>query len=461
MSSSSSGIISDEDLQYYDECDSDGHLNDESLVFQMEKKYLDDSHDLDFIDMFGMSPCHLAVKQCLELVVLNRTNISCIGDEERFASMVKSVAELDLAWNNIKTWKFIDILLQNMSLLKVLNISYNPLHKVLDNRLEKSFTLNVLILNGINLPLDTLKILLSYFPNLNELHLSDNNFDSLDVDVNYDDIFSSRISIFHLNYCHIKTWSTVLKIMCHFQNVKSFYLSGNDFETINLECNESGLRTEDVLKSLHSFCCTNGKINAWKSIDNLSILPSLANLKFTHHPVLKRHTLTERNFLLIPRITSLTSLNGSTLDSDLRITAERFLIRYYKNKPVEERPEVYFKLIKKHGKLNDLALVDLSPKITANVTLMCEENEYNAKIHINLNRTVHSLMRYSEKVTGISINKMRIFHFNVAVQELGPSELRFPNQQLKLLKIEDGDKFIVQSKLFTSPKKEIKPSRVK
>lgn len=453
MSSSSSGIISDEDLQYYDECDSDNHLNDESLVFQMEKKYLDNNHDLDFIDMFGMSPCHLAVKQCLELVVLNRTNISCIGDEEKFASMVKNVTELDLAWNNIKNWKFIDIILQNMSLLKILNISYNPLQKILDNILSKSFTLHILILNGVNLPLETLKNLLSYFPNLNELHLSDNNFDSLDVNIDYNDIFSTRISIFHLNYCHIKTWSTVLKIMCHFQNVQSFYLSGNDFETINLECTESGLKTENVLKSLQSFCCTNGKINSWKSIDNLSILPSLANLKFTHHPILKQHTLTERNFLLIPRIISLTSLNGSTIDIDQRITAERFLIRYYKNKPVEERPDVYFKLIKKHGKLNDLALVDLSPKIAANVFLICEENDYHSNIHINLNKTVHALMRYSEKVTGISINKMRVFHFNVAVEELGPLELRFPNQELKLLKIEDGDKFIVQSKLSTSPKK--------
>uniref|UniRef100_A0A0N4ZBV7 Tubulin-specific chaperone cofactor E-like protein n=1 Tax=Parastrongyloides trichosuri TaxID=131310 RepID=A0A0N4ZBV7_PARTI len=461
MSSSSSGIISDEDLQYYDECDSDTYLNDESLVYQMEKKYLDNNHDLDFIDMFGMSPCHLAVKQCLELVVLNRTNISCIGDEERFASMVKNVAELDLAWNNIKKWKFLDTALQHMNLLKVLNISYNPLRRALDSELPKSFTLNILILNGVNLPLKTLEVLLTYFPNLNELHLSDNNFDSLDVNGNFDKIFSSKISIFHLNYCHIKSWSTVLKIMCHFINVKCLYLSGNDFETIDLECNESGLKTSNVLKSLHSFCCTNGKINSWQSVDNLSTLSLLANLKFTHHPILKRHNLTERNLLLIPRITSLTSFNGSTLDSEHRITAERFLIRYYKNKPIEERPDVYYKLTKKHGKLNDLALVDLSPKVTAKVILICEENDYHANIHINLNKTVHALMKYAEKVTGIGINKMRLFHFNVAVEELGPLELRFPNQELKLLKIEDEDKFIVQSKLSTSPKKEIRCMKIK
>uniref|UniRef100_A0AC35U6E5 UDENN domain-containing protein n=1 Tax=Rhabditophanes sp. KR3021 TaxID=114890 RepID=A0AC35U6E5_9BILA len=134
-SSSSGGLTSDEDIHYSDESDCD-NSNDESFVFQMEKKYLDNEEALEFIEMFGISPCHLAVKHCLELVILNRTNISCIGNEERFASMVKNVCDLDLGWNNIHEWKFLLVALQHLPLLQCLNITSSRLKPSPDHLLD-------------------------------------------------------------------------------------------------------------------------------------------------------------------------------------------------------------------------------------------------------------------------------------------------------------------------------------
>ncbi|CAK5019110.1 unnamed protein product [Meloidogyne enterolobii] len=42
---------------------------------------------------------------------------------------------------------------------------------------------------------------------------------------------------------------------------------------------------------------------------------------------------------------------------------------------------------------------------------------------------------------------MRIFYVDKQISALGPEELRFPNQELKLLHIEDDDEFFIQSKL--------------
>lgn len=54
------------------------------------------------------------------------------------------------------------------------------------------------------------------------------------------------------------------------------------------------------------------------------------------------------------------------------------------------------------------------------------------------------LMKYAEKITGIPTQRMRVFYSDVTVSGCGPAELRFPNQILQTLHIEDGDEFFIQ-----------------
>lgn len=48
----------------------------------------------------------------------------------------------------------------------------------------------------------------------------------------------------------------------------------------------------------------------------------------------------------------------------------------------------------------------------------------------------------------IPVLRMRLFYIDCAVTSYGPTELRFPNQQLQLLHVDDGDEFFIQVKIF-------------
>lgn len=71
----------------------------------------------------------MANERGLELLVLDRKNITNVGDVERFASFVQNVSELDLAWNQISSWSTVSTLLRTMPSLKMLNLSHNPIDK--------------------------------------------------------------------------------------------------------------------------------------------------------------------------------------------------------------------------------------------------------------------------------------------------------------------------------------------
>lgn len=62
-------------------------------------------------------------------MVLDRKNISNIGDVDRFALFVQNVSELDLSWNKIDSWSTVITLLETMPSLKMLNLSHNPIGK--------------------------------------------------------------------------------------------------------------------------------------------------------------------------------------------------------------------------------------------------------------------------------------------------------------------------------------------
>lgn len=106
-----------------------------------------------------------------------------------------------------------------------------------------------------------------------------------------------------------------------------------------------------------------------------------------------------------------------------------------------DKPLIYTDLVAKHGNLEQLVKVDLTPRRYAKVTLYCEETNYSSTARIRLSEPVMKLMKYAEKLTGIPTKRMRIFYCDVT---FGPEELRFPNQILQTLHIEDGDKFFIQ-----------------
>jgi hypothetical protein len=141
----------------------------------------------------------------------------------------------------------------------------------------------------------------------------------------------------------------------------------------------------------------------------------------------------------------LVQLNGSNISAFQREESERFFIRFYQT--ADKKPLIYENLVEKHGNLEQLVKVDLTPRRVAKVMMRCEETNYLAPAKIRLNCTVLGLMKYAAKLTGIPSTHMRLFYFDGTVSGCGPMELRFPNQILSSLHIEDGDEFFIQSKI--------------
>uniref|UniRef100_A0A914C5B1 Tubulin-specific chaperone cofactor E-like protein n=1 Tax=Acrobeloides nanus TaxID=290746 RepID=A0A914C5B1_9BILA len=423
-------------------------IEDNSLLYHLEKKYLCEPEIEPCINIFGISPCQLANEGGLEFLVLNHMGISTIGDISKLSTLVRHVVELDLAWNDIFSWAVTETIFYCLPSLKRLNLSHNPLaDTIVDGfSLRGSATnLRALSLNGVNLSLSTIQKFVSKLPSLDELHLSENDFSSIE-DVSDTTPISTSVSILHLNAAGIQKWSTFLYFLRRFPNLVRLFAAENELETIEEKCPATGVQNHEVASCLRFLSLNNCQISDWRSIENLAHFTSLEELRVMHVPLFNEYSEEERYHLIVGRLRSIKLLNGSSISNFQREESERFFIRYYLNHT--EKPRAYPELVGVHGQLEQLVKVDLTPRKHADVILECKETNYRVKIRIKLNKTVLELMKFAEQATGISLPRMRLLYFDPSLSEFGPTELRFPNQVLRTLHIEDGDEFYVQSKLL-------------
>lgn len=70
-------------------------------------------------------------------------------------------------------------------------------------------------------------------------------------------------------------------------------------------------------------------IDNWASIESLSEVSSLRDLRLQHIPLLNNYSSNERNHLIIGRMPLLETLNGSKITVKEREESERFFLRYH------------------------------------------------------------------------------------------------------------------------------------
>ncbi|WKY16728.1 hypothetical protein Q1695_001388 [Nippostrongylus brasiliensis] len=416
-----------------------------SLVYKLEQKYLDDDdaymdQDLVLTNFTGSTPCKMASKRALELVVLNNANISHLGDVEQVTALMQQVAEADLAWNQIR-WDCVVAVLKHLPRLRTLNLSFNPLDDELSLELPHAPLLRTLILNGTNLALKSLSLILKNTPSLQELHISDNKLDlaaSSGTETEEDTSpLSESVKTIHINRCRIDDWGSIVRLMHRFPSRKTVFLCENPIKMVRHHSSHN-----DALGTLESLNLAKTEISDWDSIDNLDRLPSLTDLRILAIPLLEALNEEERTHLVIGRVRNLRVLNGSIITPEQREQSERYFIRYYQDR--DDKPHHYKRLIEKHGHVERLAKVDLTPKSTAHVQVLCEETNYQAKLRINLNKSVGQLMKSLEKHCGIPYPRLRMF---LTRNEDGSmEEFRYPGMSLHSYKIEDDDVLNLQSR---------------
>nr|XP_016929002.1 tubulin-specific chaperone cofactor E-like protein [Drosophila suzukii] len=396
------------------------------------------------------------------LLVLNDCDIDSAGDFESIREKCQRVRELDLAQNKLSDWSEVFSILEHMPRIEFLNLSKNQLASPIST-LPTAPTINLksLVLNGTYLDWACVDTLLKHLPVLQELHLSLNNYRQVLIDAEEaeqrlqqketPEETERRITKAHpaLKTLHftgnpVEHWQEICRLGRLFPNLEALVLADCPIRTLQAE--ESG-ETHKYFPSLRLLNLSSAQLDSWTAIDQLAKFGQLRNLRVKHWPLWESLECTEheRRQLLIARLPNVEMLNGGgKITNDERVDSERAFVRYYMDKPEDERPERYEELQQIHGKLDPLVNVSLKPD--KRVKVLFTYNDVSDSRFVDIYLTVNDLKVKLEKLVSLAPNKMRLYYLDQDYKEFGPEEMRFPNKQLYSYNIQSGDEIIIDAK---------------
>lgn len=216
--------------------------------------------------------------------------------------------------------------------------------------------------------------ILSRMPNLEELHLSLNNYERIDLDPNQEFRHASLKRLYLCNNPKLTDWQELNKLLIAFPSLESLSIA---------DCNISQI-PENLAESREwrKICGLNingWPIKEWPVIERLNELPSLIDLRCRNLEILSN--ISEPRDHLIARLPNLRRLNGSEIEE--RDQAEKAFLRFFVTNSHLERPRRFHELIQVHG-LVDAQVdvdVDLSPPSQANVRVIYLNRNYYRENH--------------------------------------------------------------------------------
>ncbi|KAL7306454.1 hypothetical protein TKK_0001869 [Trichogramma kaykai] len=436
------------------------------------------------------------------LLVLQDCDIECAGaDDEKLRNKCRNVEELDLAQNKLSKWDEVFGILRHMPKIKFVNLSFNSLPEALEVKDGKYDALRNLVLNGTRVSWSTVQGLVRLLRNLEELHLSLNDYKTVDLGYEKPENCNPVLKKLHFTGNPVEYWREIAKLGYAFPGLESLVLAECPIRSLNIEESESakenaenedtenrnhiverngGMQVENgcsgnrnfsndeddmtecesdgsKLKSSHDpfrnlrFLNVNGTLLAnWDDIERIARFPALKSLRIQGCPLFespREYTEHERRQLLIARLPNVETLNGGgVISSQEREDAERAFIRHYMDKPEAERPNRYAELVAIHGKLDPLVNVDLTPE--KRVKVKFTYGDLDEVRSVDVYRTVFELKTKLESMVKIPANRMRLFYIDQELRsQYGPEEMLYPNKQLYRYNIRNGDEIIIDSKL--------------
>ncbi|KAI6177343.1 hypothetical protein M3Y97_00896600 [Aphelenchoides bicaudatus] len=435
-----------------DEPDIPPLLTISSALEELEFKYTMPLDDIEpCIKFLSSSPPKGECVKRLQQIILSHQNISELGDLNQLTEMLQNATIIDLSHNNLNDWAIIGNLLDATPSLKQLNLSFNPLDSRIDiNLIPKNNRLECLMLNGVNLTLQTLATLLHSLPRLKLLQICCSPLESPDKENCGELLKFDQLTDLYMEDCSLDNWTACMQFAQKFPYLRKLYLSENGFNEIFEECNQTGLKIQEAMKNLNTLSLNTCAIEDWKSIEALGSLTTLQHLHLRDLPLFEKYEDFEtRDKLTIPRIPSLQTLNGSIITKDYRGSCERFFIRFYQSR--EDKPQkLYDQLVGIHGNLEQLVSIDLTPQKYIRTRMRCEELDLNLIIRLRVNITIRAFINAVVKATKIPLNLIRVVHVTPQYPARSPTELRPSNQFLHTLRIEPNDEFRVFSKTVPS-----------
>ncbi|KAK7099859.1 uncharacterized protein [Littorina saxatilis] len=292
-------------------------------------------------------------------------------------------------------------------------------------------TVNQLVLNDTGIAWKGIACLLRLFPNIEELHLSLNNYTSVDLPPDF--VHPSLARLF-FNGNPVNDWSHVRSLGLAFPNMKQLFLADTDISSLEDDVEHLA----QAFPSLEMLSLNKSLLEGWEEVEQLRLFPTLTDVRVLGIPFLEEQGSSARRKQVVARLPNITKLNGSGVTEEEREDAERAFLRLYMDS--EDKPERYFELEKVYGKLDPLANVSLS-KYNVDV-VMGERREH---LEINVEQTVRDLKKSLADFAGLPTAKFVVYYRDVKADR-EPVKLKFPDKTLVSLRLSDEDEFIIEPK---------------
>ena len=333
---------------------------------------------------------------------------------------------------------------ENVNNDQLKNYFNNEWQELKHNSLETNHigsNLQTLILNSCFIDLRHIECICEKLVNLNELHLSSNNYSTITFSKKF---VKPSIKILYFNNNNLTHWSEVCKLGKCFPNLVNLVLSHNDlsnFKPTDSFCNSN------CFEHLQTLIINKLKINEWSVIDQLREFPHLKHVRIQNIPLLNTFNDEEKYYLLVAHLhESIDSLNGSKISSDDKENCERKYIRHFMD--VAAKPKRYYELENKHGKLNKLADVNLEIRKRVQVKINYGDKYMYDKVDVR--QTVGDFKKKLEKFVGQPATKFKLFYIDTEARKLmahfSTEELKLPNRILHSFNVRDGDEFEIDLK---------------
>ncbi len=271
---------------------------------------------------------------------------------------------------------------------------------------------------------------------MSELHLSKNDYTDGQLCISKDYTKHIGMKLVHFVSNNITEWQSVETVGKVFPNLETLLVSYNPLNNVT--------KSGEYFSNLHCLNLNNTSINSWDSLESILTFPKLKSLSIWHAPIGDELNEKERRYAIISRLPFIEQLNKSSISETEREDSERWLVRQYKKKP--KRPSVYEELSKKHGNLDPLPDIDLSPKTEISLELTYENIERRSEIHsVSTEQTTKQLRSWvGRSLLGISPSKVMLTYVDYEEDRVYDTVTMTVNSKpLYYYKMKDGDKITI------------------
>lgn len=140
-------------------------------------------------------------------------------------------------------------------------------------------------------------------------------------------------------------------------------------------------------------------------LDKLRQLPNLKHVRIQNVPLLNDYSEEQKFFLIVGHLNDdICSVNGSKITGADKENCERKFIRHYLD--YAEKPERYYFLEKRHGKLNKLAEINMEGVKV--VTCKIKFHDKHILHKVDVRQTVGDFKKQLEKFVGYPSSRFKV-----------------------------------------------------